>query len=286
MSGPALERRESHHAIHEAAFNEAQELTIVLRQLLRQGDLERALAVAGVLLEHWQTRTLRHAETEEIGWYQQLLMQRPELQSDIVLLTRDHDLLRILLAEIQEILRMRGVAMGVVERFEAMLLINHIHSREEESRLLGGGRDEATSEQEVPLVKGHPAPGRISMPTSQVVPLAIARPDQYQRYMAYLQQHGLHPGDLQLDVSSNAETPSLLAALGRDFSQVIEMPLPAEDDEPGNAALERTLAEACEQAARSDYDSAMRTADIRGATASAPEQQVALKVIQHKKDKR
>jgi succinate dehydrogenase/fumarate reductase iron-sulfur protein len=68
-----------------------------------------------VLIEHWQTRTLRHADAEETGWYRELLAERPELHDDIIALTRDHELLRILMAEIQGIFSARGIAAGIVE---------------------------------------------------------------------------------------------------------------------------------------------------------------------------
>lgn len=68
-----------------------------------------------MLIEHWQTRTLRHADAEETGWYRELLAERPELHDDIIALTRDHELLRILMAEIQGIFSARGIAAGIVE---------------------------------------------------------------------------------------------------------------------------------------------------------------------------
>src|SRR6185312_10493149 len=107
MSGPGLNQRDAHHAIHQAAFREAERLTLLLRRALRAGDQQQALQVAGVLIEHWQTRTLHHAEAEESGWYREVITERPELQTDVVALTRDHELLRLLLAEIQGILPVR-----------------------------------------------------------------------------------------------------------------------------------------------------------------------------------
>ncbi|HEX8778399.1 MAG TPA: hypothetical protein VF738_09775, partial [Rhodanobacter sp.] len=70
-------------------------MTLSLRQALRAGDQQQALQMVGMLIEHWQTRTLRHAEAEETGWYRETLTARPELQPDIIALTRDHELLRL-----------------------------------------------------------------------------------------------------------------------------------------------------------------------------------------------
>lgn len=150
MSGPGLNQRNAHHAIHTAAAGEAERLTLSLRRALRTGDYEQALQGAHTLVEHWETRTLQHADAEESGWYRDLLVERPNLQTDIISLTRDHELLRLLLAEVRDILSAQGASSGVVERFEAMLLVNSIHSREEERRLLAEGSDlTASSDQDV-----------------------------------------------------------------------------------------------------------------------------------------
>lgn len=136
MSGPGLTKWESHHAIHQAAFDEAERLTRLLRKAVFAQEREAALTLVGELIEYWQTHTLQHAESEETGWYREIIATQPERQADVTMLTRDHDLLRILLAEIQGLLAARGITSGIVERFEAMLLVNAIHSREEERRLL------------------------------------------------------------------------------------------------------------------------------------------------------
>ncbi len=83
MSGPGLNQRDAHHAIHQAAFAEAEQLTLLLRRALRSSDQQRALQVAAALIEHWQTRTLHHAEAEETGWYREVLAERPERQADV-----------------------------------------------------------------------------------------------------------------------------------------------------------------------------------------------------------
>src|SRR5690625_3645372 len=69
MSGPGLHHVDSHAAIHEAAIHEAEELNDILAKLLREKELEKALEVAYITVEHWESRTLRHADAEERGLY-------------------------------------------------------------------------------------------------------------------------------------------------------------------------------------------------------------------------
>lgn len=136
MSGPALTQKHAHHAIHEATLGEAEELTALLKKMISEGDETRALELADVLIEHWETRTLRHAEAEEEGLYADIVQEKPEMKDTVVGLTRDHDLLRILVKQIKNMISEDGVNDAVLNRFEAMILVNEIHSRDEEEHLL------------------------------------------------------------------------------------------------------------------------------------------------------
>lgn len=259
MSGPGLNQRDAHHAIHRAAFFEAERLTLLLRQALRASDQPRALQVAALLIEHWQMRTLHHAEAEEIGWYREILAERPELQSDVIALTRDHELLRVLLDEIQGILATRGIASGVVERFEAMLLLNGIHSREEERRLLSV--ESAIQEPDDGVSDRESAPsGAWPNNTTTPIPLAVARPALYARLVALLRERGLSPADLQVNLRHGASGKlALHVAFGGEYAQTSEWPL--ETDAPDDAAesVLHQIAEACEQAAKVSYQARMHT---------------------------
>ena len=136
MTGPALQRLDSHHAIHETALGEAEELTDGLRTAWRQSDVVRAGTIAQWLVEHWEERILRHAEAEELGLYRDLVQDRPALTEDVVRLRRDHDLMRRICGEAKLMVETTGAYDGVLLRFETLLLIDAIHSRDEEERLL------------------------------------------------------------------------------------------------------------------------------------------------------
>jgi len=136
MSGPALKQLQAHRAIHDAAYGEADELTTVAKRFAAAGNEQAAIATASLLIEHWHTRTLRHAAEEEEGFYKEVASKYPEHAGDIFSLTRDHDLMRHLVAEAEERLATAGPLAAVLERFEMLLWLVEKHSREEELRLL------------------------------------------------------------------------------------------------------------------------------------------------------
>jgi hypothetical protein len=262
MSGPGLNQRDAHHAIHQAAFYEAERLTLLLRRALRTGDQQQALQSAGVLIEHWQTHTLRHAEAEEIGWYREVLAARPDLRADIIALTRDHDLLRLLLAEVQGILAARGMISGVVERFEAMLLLNSLHGREEEHRLLSSAVSDEGSEELPDMAAG--AAQRDSVDQRETLtapmPLAVARPALHAQLVRLLRERGLSSADLLVDLRPTASGQVLLhVAYGHNYAQTAEWPLEADASAEATEPILCQIVETCERAAQADYHARMHT---------------------------
>ncbi len=135
MAGPSLRQLHAHRSIHEGAYVEARDGLELLEKLRRFGRGEQAREAANLLVEHWETRTLAHAQAEEEGFYQEQAAQKPELAETVTMLRRDHALMRILVDEIKQILPAEGVTEAVVDRFKALMLIVSIHSREEESLL-------------------------------------------------------------------------------------------------------------------------------------------------------
>ncbi|PIC63578.1 hypothetical protein CSV79_11030 [Sporosarcina sp. P13] len=136
MSGPALRQLHSHRAIHEGGLSGAVMNTENLIGYLQRGEVEMVNQACDHLLEYWKTRVISHADAEEEGFYKQLLEENPGLEREIIQLTRDHDLLRLLVADI-EAARQKdlNVTAEIMQKFHALLVINELHSREEE-RLL------------------------------------------------------------------------------------------------------------------------------------------------------
>lgn len=152
MSGPALKQLQFHRAIHDAAHAEAEEMTGILRQCVRDGALEAAVATAALLVEHWHTRTLRHAAAEEEGLYREIVANDPGRAEDIAKLMRQHDHMRQLVSEVEERLpasALESEAAGnvyrmsrnriheILVRLEALVQLVEHHSREEERCLFG-----------------------------------------------------------------------------------------------------------------------------------------------------
>ncbi|WP_077358148.1 hemerythrin domain-containing protein [Virgibacillus halodenitrificans] len=132
MSGPALRKIDSHSAIHEAALNEAIELTNLLDQLVIKEQYKKALEVGYILVEQWETRTLRHAEEEEAGLYKEILKDKPDLQSEITALTRDHNLLRIIIKDIKEKFNEeKTISDNIVQLFQSLIIIDELHNQKE-----------------------------------------------------------------------------------------------------------------------------------------------------------
>lgn len=135
MSGPALKQLQAHRAIHEGGLTGAVSRTEDLVEALQEEDLKAANEVADDLIDYWKTRVISHADAEEEGFYRDVLEEQPELQEAITQLTRDHDLLRIIVNDIEELRKAEGLSPAVLQKLYALLVVNEVHSREEE-RLL------------------------------------------------------------------------------------------------------------------------------------------------------
>lgn len=135
MPGPSLRQLHAHHAIHQGGLSGAVSKTEEVEELLEAQELEVARQAADHLIEYWETRILSHADAEEDGFYQEMAEKNPNLQGAVVRLTRDHELLRIIVEDVKIQLAEEGLTPGVLHQFHALLVVNAIHSREEEHLL-------------------------------------------------------------------------------------------------------------------------------------------------------
>lgn len=135
-TGPALRKLHSHRSIHDGAHAEAQELTEMAMILHADGKKEACKKVVNLLIEFWETRIIAHADAEDEGFYKELLQKKPQLKKDIYMLMRDHELFRIMIKQIKrEFTKKKKVTDTILQQFQSLLIINHIHHEGEESRL-------------------------------------------------------------------------------------------------------------------------------------------------------
>ncbi|WFA03809.1 hemerythrin domain-containing protein [Bacillus sp. HSf4] len=136
MSGPSLNKLDAHRSIHDGAVTEGRDLMEVLERVYGEKHEKHAMIAAKALLDHWETRTIAHADSEEEGLYKRKLEENPDISHTLSMLKRDHDLLRILVGDIKEKLDKQVVNDDVIDRFKAINVLVQIHNRDEESYLL------------------------------------------------------------------------------------------------------------------------------------------------------
>ncbi|SET05071.1 hemerythrin domain-containing protein [Paenibacillus sp. NFR01] len=137
MPGPSLRQKHAHHAIHEGGLSGAVAKTEEVEELLHMKEFEVARQAADHLIEYWETRIISHADAEEDGFYQEMAEQNPQLQEAVVRLARDHELLRMIVKDVKALLAQEGLTPEVLHQFHALLVVNAIHSRDEERLLFG-----------------------------------------------------------------------------------------------------------------------------------------------------
>lgn len=136
MSGPALKQLQAHRAIHEGGLSGAVTKTELMIEFLQEGDMKSADRAADELIEYWKSRVISHADAEEEGLYLDIKKENPELETAIIQLTRDHDLIRIIVKNIEELRETEKISPTVLQKFYALLVVNEVHSRDEERLLL------------------------------------------------------------------------------------------------------------------------------------------------------
>ncbi|MCQ6280584.1 hemerythrin domain-containing protein [Bacillus sp. EB600] len=136
MSGPSLKKQDAHSSIHEAALNEAKELRDLFQKYLEEKEKERTIQVAEIAIEHWESRTLKHAEAEEEGLYRELVEENPNLGQLVIQLTRDHDLMRRMVSEMKNLLIKNEIDERMLSLLDSLLVVDSIHNEDEMNKLL------------------------------------------------------------------------------------------------------------------------------------------------------
>lgn len=141
MSGPSLRKQDAHTSIHESALNEAIELRMLLHKCLAENQKDKALKVAEVTIEHWESRTLQHANSEEEGLYKEMVKEKPYLQPIVLQLTRDHDLMRKMVEQMKDLLIKDAIDERMVSLHDSLIIVDSIHNEDEMNKLLSHNED-------------------------------------------------------------------------------------------------------------------------------------------------
>ncbi len=136
MSGPALRGVESHHAIHQTAWYEAEEALEAAETLHVASDGARFARVAEVFLEVVEARILAHAAEEEAGLYREWLEADDGVRSAVNLLMLEHDTLRHLALAVEAAM-VEKEHDAALSRMREFLEASAAHSRHEEAILRG-----------------------------------------------------------------------------------------------------------------------------------------------------
>ena len=100
-------------------------------------DAATALRLARELVLGWRLRVLAHADAEEQDLFRQVLKLLPGLSDQVVAAMRDHELMRLLLGEVEQELDREGrVTQGVLQRLSALQELQRLHSLFEEETFL------------------------------------------------------------------------------------------------------------------------------------------------------
>lgn len=135
MTGPSLRKKNAHHSIHDGIYSEARDLTSLLKKMVNENETEHLSEISDALVEHWEKRTLAHADSEEEGFFVEKLQDHPELEEIIIKLKRDHQLMHLVLDQIKETLAGEGVTDTAIRGFDTLLVLFQIHNTEEEKHL-------------------------------------------------------------------------------------------------------------------------------------------------------
>lgn len=135
MSGPSLQKLESHRSIHQGVISEGRDLLELLIKVQGEKRIDHAMMAAEALIEHWETRLLAHADAEEEGFYEELLVHHPKWRERLTMLKRDHQLFRKIIMEIKEEMATKGITEEAIDRFKAIKVLANIHNEEEETFL-------------------------------------------------------------------------------------------------------------------------------------------------------
>ncbi|MCC4723792.1 hypothetical protein [Salinicoccus sp. RF5] len=139
MAGPALRQLHAHRAIHDASLGGAEDHVADMKILLNKLEHKELTEEMQSFIEYVEQRILTHADSEEEdnGLYEEAVNKNPDLHDKVQHLTRDHDLMRIMIERMKEELAKDEVDFQkLIDYSVSIIIVDEIHSRDEETVLL------------------------------------------------------------------------------------------------------------------------------------------------------
>lgn len=136
--GPSLRQLHAHKQIHDTGLGLAINMTDELVRTYQNGTEDEVIQEVIALVDFWQSRVISHADAEEEadGFYTEAENNNPTLHDKVQQLTRDHDIMRQVVAKIKTQMETEGFSTQIIDYFRSLIIINEIHSRDEEAFLL------------------------------------------------------------------------------------------------------------------------------------------------------
>ncbi|ARQ05901.1 Hemerythrin-like domain-containing protein [Macrococcoides canis] len=137
MTGPSLKQLHAHKQIHDTGLALAVQMTDDL--IMNYKDYDEATLKQEVLaiVDFFESRIISHADAEEEahGFYSEVVAQNPEKAESVTQLKRDHDIMRQIIAQVKHQIE-QGFSTNIFDFFRSIIIVNEIHSRDEERLLL------------------------------------------------------------------------------------------------------------------------------------------------------
>lgn len=137
MTGPSLKQLQAHKQIHDTGLALAVQMTDDL--IMNYKDYDEATLKQEVLaiVDFFESRIISHADAEEEaqGFYSEVVAENPEKAESVIQLKRDHDIMRQIITQVKHQIE-QGFSTNIFDYFRSIIIVNEIHSRDEERLLL------------------------------------------------------------------------------------------------------------------------------------------------------
>src|SRR5699024_6424539 len=99
-----------------------------LQDAIAENQMEEAMDISAQIIDIWENRIIEHANSEAESPYTEMSEHSEELAKRVIELTREHAILRVLLAQIKEVLQREvKVTDEAVRNFDPAIIVEGVH---------------------------------------------------------------------------------------------------------------------------------------------------------------